>query len=512
MTCSRRVSIGTLKEQFPPEVKDALLDNYYFKAERLMDVAYPTTLAPHQALIDRLNLHTNPDLPTTQWQWGRISSEFSAKKNYSYAGGAYSPIDQLMEAAMNDPKGDKHSDFRTVLESPVVRLEPAPKPGQLQKVTHVVINDNGVERKIACNHAVVSAGTIETGAILLRSAGGDAKQFGNDFAQRFGHVTDHRILAVSMPFFYKDMADRDFIGGMKLQTDIQFRIKKGGEIVDDTTALANIALDTVSFLPRADASNGLLPMLVIAYILPCDLAPDNKIELNSAQEPKVHIGWAPDKYLDDKKGVMAEFAMDIMNKMVQVLDVRFAKQTNQGYEPILRDIVLNDIKISEAGPGVVAHELGSTPMPNNKGYGGVIDTDLRMKYGWNNVSVCDLSIFPYSAAANPTLTLAALSLRLSDKLYPMPEYSPFTVYNLTGNSVVVSFSNSRPSQPSFGPVFPLEIASGASAQWKIAQRETMTVQACECADTYDVQMVYPGINAMVVNPPPRPLTCSCLQN
>ncbi len=44
---------------------------------------------------------------------------------------------------------------------------------------------------------------------------------------------------------------------------------------------------------------------------------------------------------------------------------------------------------------------------------GVVDENLRY-YGYDNLFVCDLSVFPTSPAANPTLTLAVLSLRLVD--------------------------------------------------------------------------------------------------
>ena len=68
----------------------------------------------------------------------------------------------------------------------------------------------------------------------------------------------------------------------------------------------------------------------------------------------------------------------------------------------------------EAAPGGVAHEVGSLRM--GAGDGGVVDPDLRFR-GYQNLYVCDLSVFPSSPAANPTLTLAALALRLSDELY-----------------------------------------------------------------------------------------------
>jgi len=45
----------------------------------------------------------------------------------------------------------------------------------------------------------------------------------------------------------------------------------------------------------------------------------------------------------------------------------------------------------------------------------VVDADLKLR-GYDNLYVCDLSVFPTAPAANPSLTLAALAMRLSDHL------------------------------------------------------------------------------------------------
>ena len=507
---SCRISLQTLNANFPSEITSALLTEYYRKAEEVLQLEYPITKPIHQELIDRLNLKLGPKFPSTQWEWGRIASQFRDAKNYDFAAGAYSPIDTLLEAAMNDPTGKKDPNFRTILNAPVARLEPQPQPTQdaLSSVTHVVVKDGDTERKIACKKVVLCAGSIESAAILLRSADGDISKFGKHFGGKFGRITDHHILSVAKPFFYRNMEDRDLIGGMKLQTDIQFNIVKDGKVVDNTVALANISLDAVSFLPRNDESDGLLPMLIISYILPSPLVPTNKVELNPDNEPQIHVSWADDENFEEKQRVLKNFAVDIMNKIVDVYDVRFAEVTSAGYQPLLHTITVDDIQLNQAGAGVVAHELGTIPMPGASGEGGLLDTDLHMKYGWRNVSVCDLSVFPYSAAANPSLTLAALALRLADKLYPDPKYSPVTVYNLTGDSILINMTNSKRTKK-FGPELPITIHKGGSATWQMEERDAMYIYHCKCAENFDVQMVYPGTNAMVVNPPPKAEICMC---
>ncbi|MEV4167634.1 GMC oxidoreductase [Nonomuraea dietziae] len=61
--------------------------------------------------------------------------------------------------------------------------------------------------------------------------------------------------------------------------------------------------------------------------------------------------------------------------------------------------------------GAVGHEVGTMRMGVDAA-SGVVDPDLRV-YGRRNLYVCDLSVFPTSPAANPSLTLAALAMRLA---------------------------------------------------------------------------------------------------
>jgi choline dehydrogenase-like flavoprotein len=45
----------------------------------------------------------------------------------------------------------------------------------------------------------------------------------------------------------------------------------------------------------------------------------------------------------------------------------------------------------------------------------VVDEDLRVT-GTDRLYVCDMSVMPFSSAANPVRTLVALALRLSRRL------------------------------------------------------------------------------------------------
>ena len=71
------------------------------------------------------------------------------------------------------------------------------------------------------------------------------------------------------------------------------------------------------------------------------------------------------------------------------------------------------------GRGTVHHAAGSLRMPYRASYDGpiqfesVVDEDLRV-VGTQHVYVCDMSVMPFSSAANPVRTLVALALRMSN--------------------------------------------------------------------------------------------------
>jgi choline dehydrogenase-like flavoprotein len=73
------------------------------------------------------------------------------------------------------------------------------------------------------------------------------------------------------------------------------------------------------------------------------------------------------------------------------------------------------------GYGTVHHAVGTLRMPARTGqddpdFGtSVVDEDLRV-HGEHGLYVCDMSVLPFSSAANPVRTLTALTLRLVDRI------------------------------------------------------------------------------------------------
>ncbi len=67
-------------------------------------------------------------------------------------------------------------------------------------------------------------------------------------------------------------------------------------------------------------------------------------------------------------------------------------------------------------PGVLGgnHHMGSTRMSRDPSTG-VVDPDCRI-HGLDNFFIAGSSVFPTSGFANPTYTIVALALRLSDHI------------------------------------------------------------------------------------------------
>ena len=61
------------------------------------------------------------------------------------------------------------------------------------------------------------------------------------------------------------------------------------------------------------------------------------------------------------------------------------------------------------------HHLGATRM-SLKSDDGVVDENLKV-HGIENLYIAGGSVFPSSGFANPTLTIIALAIRLSDHLH-----------------------------------------------------------------------------------------------
>jgi hypothetical protein len=396
---------NNLHKHFPKAVLADLTSTYFKKAEDLMNIYLPRTKPVHQNLIDSLNMKMSDEKIPTQWQWGRIASEFCDNKNFDFAQGAYSTVDKLLEIAMTNANQSDESkkQFKILLNAEVTKL--CIPSGKDPKTIGVTVGDSG--ERLYGKDVVLCAGSVNSLGILLRSPDINLE---ND-EKTLGHLTDHDIFFIEATYNYKDPTDRATIGAMKLQTYVQ---------VADLDAIANVSIDASSFLPRnlakIDESPPTMddsPKFIMVFILPAILNERNHITYKDGQSTLEMHRWK----IEDPQGAkqdMSKMVKITMRTLKSILGVNFTKLNGLPFTDV--ETLPDDGSFLNRLPlGAVAHELGSIPMPGSDGTTKALTTDLQLK-DHPNIWICDLSVFPSSPAANPSLTLAALALRLSDKL------------------------------------------------------------------------------------------------
>jgi hypothetical protein len=163
----------------------------------------------------------------------------------------------------------------------------------------------------------------------------------------------------------------------------------------------------------------------------------NTIELDANDEPIVTMHRDP-KFSNTNKHVaelrnLTKEAMQVLQKALSIEIHGTEKDEDENF-------------FKPLGLGGVAHELGTIPMAGRPDEPYCLETDLKLR-GHKGIYVCDLSVFPYSPEVNPTLTLAALALRLSRTRIlprlPIAAKDDNCVYvmNQTGDRVQVFVSN-----------------------------------------------------------------------
>ncbi|VBA38026.1 Paromamine 6'-oxidase [Mycobacterium attenuatum] len=148
-------------------------------------------------------------------------------------------------------------------------------------------------------------------------------------------------------------------------------------------------------LTRHLQAKGDFTLCEIVFLLAADLVENNQVSLTGppAAPVRLRIDHAP-------------IADSVIN---EIREVSANVLAGLGAQPIAGDTL--ELKLAELG--AVAHEVGTLRMGAEGA--GVVDENLRF-WGYENLYACDNSVFPTSPAANPSLTLVALALRLAQHL------------------------------------------------------------------------------------------------
>ena len=368
-------------DQWPTQIKWYLEDSGYQRAEDLMNRVPQAPSNYHQQV--KRSLRTQfPDF-----------NHFDAPMAVQYSNGSlipngmFSTADLLMESRLTDnPAGDDNLSIN--LNHAVVELQTTGT-----SVTGVVAYDLIAQkyRTYQSKTVVLSAGTIESTKIAQLSGLLDPNG-------KIGvGITDHPIyfthfaVPANSPFFsaidsskilsqHKSISADQHAFNMVLELGADFN---QGRYVDDNILTQQQML----------RNNMMLCELVFLFNVPL-------METNTVQQ------------------MGPSFVKPVVQMQRSPESDRFLGEANALKDQViatLGGVALpnNDLTLKQAGLGGVAHEVGTLRMGADNN--GVVDTDLKF-LSYDNLYACDLSVFPTSPAANPTLTLAALAIRLADHL------------------------------------------------------------------------------------------------
>lgn len=301
--------------------------------------------------------------------------------------GLFSSGDLLTESRLtDDPAGNNR--LIVNLNHAVTRIETA-----AGKATRVVAYDLLVqkERSYAGKVVVLAAGTIESAKIAKLSGLADPNgQIGMG-------ITDHPI------FFTHFMIPQ---GAPHHSTDSQSktlsRHKRATRNAHPYNMVIELGADLnqgryvdPELMRRHREAKGNAMLCEVVFLFDADLIPGNRVDQLGPSSVKPVITMQESPSANAFFGEIDTVKNGVIGRL--------------GGVPLLGQ----DLSLKRAGLGGVAHEVGTLRM--GAGGAGAVDENLKF-HGYDNLFACDLSVFPTSPAANPTLTLAALSLRLADHI------------------------------------------------------------------------------------------------
>ena len=367
---------------WPQPVRDYLLSTGYRLAEDALNRNGPLGSPFQQDVKQQLSVL----LPEYDHLDAPVAVQYEGYTPLSIPGGMFSTADLLSEDRLVDDPGAR---------MPTINLNHA-----VQRVLHTGGRVTGVDcydllgrrqRQYRADKVVLSAGTIESAKIALQSGLADP-------AGLIGWgITDHPILYThfSIPAGspwanpsasakvwsrHRDTSADSHSYNVVLELGADFN---QGRYIDPDN------------LRRHREQKGDATLAEVVFLFHTPLVVANRVSLAGPPHLPVRVDVRPAPL----PGALQDEVRGIGKHLLD----GFGAQA----------IVGENLDLTAAKLGGVAHEVGTLRMSDAGA--GVVDADLRF-LAYENLYACDNSVFPTSPAANPTLTLAALSLRLARHL------------------------------------------------------------------------------------------------
>ena len=302
-------------------------------------------------------------------------------------------------------------------------------------------NFNNENIQISSKIFVICCGGIENASLLLNSNSQESKGVGNrnslvgKFFMEHPHITFSKNF-VSNKSYFKNFdkissfkkPDVSKLAGLVLKYDIQEKESINNAI----TVFSNHNLLEVSsaVIARYSLASKIFPIEYINYIKKLanespsaltDLFNLIKHKLNNnfnnysiiriEQEPTIlnSVQLSQKKNIFDKNIPTLNWALTNRDKKTIEINDKYIS------EYLIKNKIVDKIERHHSDIIFgVGHHMGTTRMSYNEKEG-VVDTDQKV-FGYSNLYINGSSIFPTSGSVNPTLTIIALSFRLSEIL------------------------------------------------------------------------------------------------
>ena len=296
----------------------------------------------------------------------------------------------------------KHANVSLITDAFVERLETGPSG---REITGVAVRREGDTERYSASVVVVSAGAINSAALLLRSANEKHPRGlanGSDVVGRhyMGHVNSVLMAISKCPnptVFQKTLAVNDFYFGSEQFPHPMGHISFVGKLDGETLKAGAPALTpgwTLEFMARHS-----LDFWLTSEDLP---DPDNRVTLD--REGNIVLAYKPNNQEAHRRLTQALEALLQQQRSCPI----HGRECHQGL--FARNLFVGQ-RIPLAG---VAHQNGTIRFGQDPTTS-ALDVNCRA-HEVDNLYVVDGSFFPSSAAVNPALTIIANAIRVGDHL------------------------------------------------------------------------------------------------
>ena len=279
----------------------------------------------------------------------------------------------------------------------VTRL--ASRDGAVERVSLVRSNADAEPFQVSGDRVVLAAGGIQNARLLLLS--GD-----NGHLPALGrHLADHPHL-YSLGHLEIDRAAAESVMDRSrtihtLESDVPHaeRVAHGIGLSSSFSNERSVLSATVELVEPSPVQALLAgrrrPAFRTQITVRAEMAPteDNKVELSNTE--KDYLG-------QPRARVAMRFDLAAVEKILKLLNAELVRAG------------IGRFQLYSGKPSGAGHLMGATRMGNDPSRS-VTDAAGRV-HGFSNLYVAGSSLFPASSAANPTLTIVALALRLADHL------------------------------------------------------------------------------------------------